>query len=133
MVTGDPAQLRQLVLNLGLNALEAASASSDERAVVVSTTLRAGQAEVTVHDSGPGIAAEVQPRVFEPFFSTKSEGLGLGLAIVRSIAERHQGRVWAENHTTGGAVFGAALPAARGLASTEADASITETSDRAAR
>jgi len=88
---------------------------------------------VTVHDSGPGIAAEVQPRVFEPFFSTKSEGLGLGLAIVRSIAERHQGRVWAENHTTGGAVFGAALPAARGLASTEADASITETSDRAAR
>ena len=133
MVTGDPAQLRQMVLNLGLNALEAASASSDERAVVVSTTLRAGQAEVTVHDSGPGIAAEVQPRVFEPFFSTKSEGLGLGLAIVRSIAERHQGRVWAENHTTGGAVFGAALPAARGLASTEADASITETSDRAAR
>ena len=128
MVTGDPAQLRQLVLNLGLNALEAAASSSDERAVVVSTTLRAGQAEVTVHDSGPGIAADVQPRVFEPFFSTKSEGLGLGLAIVRSIAERHQGRVWAENHATGGAVFGAALPAARGMASMESDAAVSLTS-----
>jgi signal transduction histidine kinase len=132
MVTGDPAQLRQLVINLGLNALEAASTSNDDRAVVVSTTLRAGHAEVTVHDSGPGIAADVQPRVFEPFFSTKSEGLGLGLSIVRSIAERHHGRVWAENHTTGGAVFGAALPAARGLVPAEADAPITETSDRAA-
>jgi C4-dicarboxylate-specific signal transduction histidine kinase len=129
LVTGDPAQLRQMVLNLGLNALEAASGSSDERAVVVSTTLRAGQAEVTVHDSGPGISADVQPRVFEPFFSTKSEGLGLGLAIVRSIAERHQGRVWAENHTTGGAVFGAALPAARGLVSLENDAAVSSTSD----
>jgi len=112
MVVGDPVQLEQLVLNLALNGLEAASASKNGRFVVVSTASRGGRAEVAVHDSGPGIAADVQPRLFESFYSTKPEGLGLGLVIVRSIVERHGGRVDAENHSMGGAVFRVVLPAA---------------------
>jgi C4-dicarboxylate-specific signal transduction histidine kinase/ABC-type uncharacterized transport system substrate-binding protein len=132
MVTGDPAQLRQLVLNLGLNALEAASMAREQRSVAIRTTVHADHAELTVHDSGPGISADVQLRVFDPFFSTKADGLGLGLAIVRSIAERHQGRVWAENHPAGGALFGAALPTASDV-TPPADATITARSDRAVR
>jgi signal transduction histidine kinase len=132
MVTGDPAQLRQLVLNLGLNALEAASMAREQRSVAIRTTVHADHAELTVHDSGPGISADVQLRVFDPFFSTKADGLGLGLAIVRSIAERHRGRVWAENHPAGGALFGAALPTASDV-TPPADATITARSDRAVR
>jgi len=131
VVIGDPAQLRQLVLNLGLNALEA-SASTERRTVVLRTSVRAEHAEVTVHDSGPGLSADAQSRVFEAFYSTKADGLGLGLTIVRSVAERHHGRVWAENHPMGGAVFGVALPMARS-ATSSIESAITATSDQVAR
>ena len=110
MVTGDPVQLQQVVLNLTLNALEASSAVKNNRLVVVSTAIRADVAEVAVHDSGPGLPANVEAHLFEPFFSTKKGGLGLGLVIVRSIIERHSGRVRAENDPLGGAVFRAMLP-----------------------
>jgi signal transduction histidine kinase len=66
--------------------------------------------EIFVRDSGPGLPPEAEQRVFEPFFSTKSSGLGMGLAIVRSIVERHRGRVSAENGDAGGAVFRVELP-----------------------
>jgi signal transduction histidine kinase len=111
MVTGDPVQLQQIVLNLTLNALEAASASKNDRVVVVSTATRDDHVEVTVRDTGPGMPASVQAHLFEPFFSTKNGGLGLGLVIVRSIVERHSGRVRAENDSSGGAVFRVTLPA----------------------
>jgi signal transduction histidine kinase len=120
------------VLNLGLNALDASATSSGERAVVVRTEADGDHAEVTVQDSGPGIPADVQARVFEPFFSTKADGLGFGLAVVRSIAERHHGRAWARNHTMGGAVFGVVLPLTRAAAPAN-DATITPRSDQVAR
>ena len=66
--------------------------------------------EIFVRDTGPGLSPEARLRAFEPFFSTKTQGLGMGLAIVRSIVERHGGRVEAENEGAGGAVFRVQLP-----------------------
>jgi len=66
-----------------------------------------------VRDTGPGLSPELQQRIFEPFYSAKSHGLGMGLAIVRSIVERHGGQVRAENHDGRGAVFRVQLPVRR--------------------
>ncbi|HVE33638.1 MAG TPA: ATP-binding protein [Gemmatimonadaceae bacterium] len=114
LVTGDGVQLQQVVLNLALNGLEAAGASPSERSVVVATECGGDHVDLLVRDSGPGIPSGVQPHLFESFFSTKTEGLGLGLVIVRSIVERHNGRVLVENAPTGGAVFRVRFPAAAG-------------------
>lgn len=112
-VTGDPVQLQQVVLNLTLNALDAASSSKRQRRVTVSTTAAHDLAEIAVRDDGPGLTSDVEHRLFEPFFTTKTQGLGMGLAIVRSIVERHHGRVRAENAGPGGAVFRVQLPVAK--------------------
>jgi C4-dicarboxylate-specific signal transduction histidine kinase len=111
-VIGHRIQLQQAVLNLAINGLEAASTSKTERFVVVETESCVDEDEVavSVRDSGPGIPDDVEPHLFESFFSTKAGGLGLGLVIVRSIAERHHGCVRAENHASGGAVFRMQLP-----------------------
>ena len=109
-VRGDPIQLQQAVLNLALNALDAASMSETERFVVVATEACLGHIEVSIRDSGAGMPDDVHAHLFESFFSTKAGGLGLGLVIVRSIVERHHGRVCAENHASGGAVFRVRLP-----------------------
>ena len=112
MVRGDPVQLQQVVLNLVLNGLDAASLSTSDRFVIVQTESRADYVEVVVRDSGPGLTPTVRPHLFEPFFSTKEAGLGLGLVIVRSIVTRHSGQVRAENHPAGGAAFAIRLPRA---------------------
>ena len=112
LVTGDAVQLQQVVLNLVLNGLDAAATSPTDRFVIVTTETSANHVELQVHDSGPGLSANLQPHLFESFFSTKKAGLGLGLVIVRSIVERHSGQVRAENHELGGAVFYARLPRA---------------------
>ncbi len=70
------------------------------------------QLHLVVRDHGPGVPAEMMPRLFEPFITTKPGGLGLGLAISRGIAERFHGELTAENHPDGGAVFRLLLPAA---------------------
>jgi signal transduction histidine kinase/ABC-type uncharacterized transport system substrate-binding protein len=111
MVAGDPIQLQQVVVNLVLNGVESASLSTTERTVVVQTESQADNVELLVRDTGAGIPPDVHPHLFESFFSTKRGGLGLGLVIVRSIVERHRGRVHAENHPSGGAVFCVRLPA----------------------
>ncbi|HZI40333.1 MAG TPA: sensor histidine kinase [Gemmatimonadaceae bacterium] len=111
-VTGDPVQLRQVVLNLVLNGLEAVSRSEVRRTVAVHTESFTDSVEVRVHDSGPGIVSVIEPHLFESFFSTKEGGLGLGLVIVRSIVERHGGRIRVENHPLGGAVSRVQLPPA---------------------
>ena len=112
LVTGDPVQLEQVVLNLALNGLEATSTilPPSERCVVIRTEPGPDYAEVLVRDSGTGIPIDVQPHLFESFFSTKTEGLGLGLVIVRSIVERHNGRILVENQPLGGALFRVRLP-----------------------
>lgn len=110
-IVGDSVLLQQVVLNLALNALEASAASDGERAVWITTRRHGDIVELTVRDSGRGLAPEVAPHLFQPFFSTKAQGLGMGLAIVRSIVERHRGSIRAENVAQGGAVFAVTLPA----------------------
>lgn len=109
-VPGDPVQLQQVVLNLLLNALDAAATSLEHRAVMVRTTIGDGFVELSVSDTGPGLSADMQQHLFEPFYSTKPHGLGMGLVIVRSIVERHHGRVQAKNRVSGGAMFLVDLP-----------------------
>jgi signal transduction histidine kinase len=117
-VIGDAVQLQQVVLNLALNAMDAVQASPRTREVVLGTSAgRGGEVEIFVRDTGPGLSPEARLHAFEPFFSTKTQGLGMGLAIVRSIVERHHGRVNAENEDTGGAVFRVGLPIAAAISS----------------
>jgi PAS domain S-box-containing protein len=114
-VLGDRVQLCQVVLNLLMNGLEAVAelAASDRRELVRTVELDNGFVELMVEDSGKGIAEGDLARVFEPFFSTKPEGLGMGLSISRSIVQAHGGRIWTENNVGGGAVFHCVLPAAQ--------------------
>ncbi len=111
-VRGDRVQLQQVVLNLVQNALHAARSSGRPTAkrVLVHTRLELDGIRIGVVDAGPGLAADVIDRVFEPFFSTKREGLGLGLSISRSIVELHGGRISARNLPGGGAEFSVLLP-----------------------
>jgi signal transduction histidine kinase len=113
-VKGDPVQLQQVVLNLIINALDAISdADTGKREVSVSTVHAGNQAEVRVADTGPGIDASDLANVFNPFFSTKPQGMGMGLAIARTIIEAHHGTIVAANQSAGGALFTIRLPTAR--------------------
>ncbi len=112
-VEGQRVQLGQIVVNLVVNACEALAGAPGERRVVVSTAERDGRVELAVADNGPGPAAEVKDRLFEPFVTTKADGLGVGLAICRSIAERHGGRLMAQRPPEGGLRLVLTLPPAR--------------------
>jgi signal transduction histidine kinase len=110
-IKGDPVQLQQVFLNLIINAMDAIEdAEAKEREVSVSTALSGTDAEVRIADSGPGIAAGDLKNVFNPFFSTKPQGMGMGLAIARTIIEAHRGKISAENRPSGGALFTIKLP-----------------------
>jgi two-component system, LuxR family, sensor kinase FixL len=115
-VRGDRVQLQQVLLNLLLNALDAMQASPPDGGQVSVRVRPTGGAlvEVAVSDTGPGIPADALPHVFEPFFTTKPNGLGMGLAISRSIVQAHGGRLWAGNNEAGGATFFFTLPVAEG-------------------
>jgi two-component system sensor kinase FixL len=103
--------LQQVLLNLVLNGMEAMSGAPGERRLTVRTGVNEnGSAEIAVSDAGPGIPPERLPRLFEPFFSTKKEGMGLGLSIARSLVQAHGGQLWAENNPGGGATFRFTLP-----------------------
>lgn len=115
LVSAESIQLQQVVLNLAHNGMEAMSACrSDRRHITIQTSLvQGGAVEVAVRDTGPGLPAENQERIFDPFFTTKPSGLGMGLAISRSIVEAHGGRLWAASNEGGGAVFRFTLPRAK--------------------
>ena len=110
----DRTQIQQVLINLMRNAVEA-MAASDRRELEVKTRLLDDETiEIAVADSGPGLSPEVAGRLFEPFISTKRDGMGLGLSICRSIVEAHGGRLWANPGPDGGTIFCftlAALPA----------------------
>ncbi|WP_433933502.1 response regulator [Sorangium cellulosum] len=112
-VRGDGVQLQQVLLNLLVNALDAVSRRPPEARLVVVRTrpADAGHVELSVADSGEGIPQADLERIFEPFFTSKTHGLGVGLAISRSIVEAHGGRLWAECGPGEGATFRCALPA----------------------
>ena len=113
-VKGDSIQLQQVILNLIINATDAICESAvKEREISVTTALSGAWAEIRIGDSGPGVATEDVKNIFDPFFSTKPQGMGMGLAIVRTIVEAHRGKIMAENKPSGGALFTIRLPIAR--------------------
>jgi PAS domain S-box-containing protein len=113
-VCGDRVQLQQVVLNLILNAVEAmGSVEERQRMLSVVTEQKAADVLIAVHDSGPGIDPEHLQRVFEPFYTTKESGIGMGLSICRSIIDAHGGRLWADADQPRGTVFQFTLPAAQ--------------------
>ena len=105
-------QLQQVILNLIDNAIEAMNAVSDDSRVLhLKTEPKDGEnVRITVQDSGPEIDAENTERIFDRFFSTKSQGMGMGLSICRSIVEAHGGRLWVETGSHRGSVFLISLP-----------------------
>jgi PAS domain S-box-containing protein len=111
-IQSDRVQLQQVILNLLINAMEAMSARSEgPRDLLISTAKTDSEGVlVSVRDSGPGLAPESVERLFEPFYTTKPGGLGMGLSICRSIIESHHGRLWATANTPHGAVFQFNLP-----------------------
>jgi two-component system sensor kinase FixL len=117
-VTADAVQIEQVLLNLARNAVEAIgepAANPDRR-----LTIRAGReaqdrVRVSVEDTGPGLTARQLQRLFTPFYTTKPDGMGLGLSISRSIVEAHGGKLWAEADSRKGAVFSMSLPTADGV------------------
>jgi signal transduction histidine kinase len=107
-VDGDPVQLRQVFVNLLENAIYAASPQGN---VAVRARAANDVVEVHVEDSGPGVDPATQRRLFEPLITTKEKGIGLGLALVKKIAERHGGSVSYSDRAGGGARFTVRLPA----------------------
>jgi PAS domain S-box-containing protein len=109
-VAGDRIQLQQVLLNLLLNASDAmAENAPGKRRLEIRTALADDRVRASIRDEGGGLPAEVD-RLFQPFYTTKSHGLGMGLAICRTIVGLHQGRLWAEPHPERGAVFIFELP-----------------------
>ncbi|NKJ50110.1 hypothetical protein CIC12_25955 [Burkholderia sp. SG-MS1] len=117
MVLGDRVQLQQVVLNLLLNAFDAVK-ECDPKDRLIKTTVREESGtgvRITVKDRGQGLTADKMSKMFRPFFTTKPQGLGLGLSISRTIVTAHGGRLWAQNNEGKGASFHIALPRAADL------------------
>jgi signal transduction histidine kinase len=106
-IAADKTQIQQVILNLIQNGIEAAETMPGHRRVEIGTSGMAagGMQLIEVRDTGPGIPPELAARIFEPFYTSKREGLGLGLSICRSIVESFGGRITVESPPAGGAVF----------------------------
>jgi signal transduction histidine kinase len=119
VVTGDRVQLQQVILNLLKNASDAMSAVNDRpRQLQIRTERCTGdQVRLTVQDAGIGLDPQAMDRLFQAFYTTKNDGMGIGLSISRSIIERHHGRLWAEPNDGPGATFSFSIPSRNGGAS----------------
>jgi two-component system, LuxR family, sensor kinase FixL len=106
LVLADKVQIQQVILNLIRNAIDAMM-TSPTRALKITTEAadRDGLARVSVADTGPGLSPEIAERLFQPFMTTKAQGMGVGLSISRTIVEAHGGRIWVETNANGGATF----------------------------
>ena len=110
-VSADSVQLTEVLLNLVMNAVEAMSTTAEKlRVLAIASRLEAEGVTITVEDSGAGIDAKSAEQIFEAFFTTKSTGMGMGLAICRSIIAAHDGRLWASPGNSCGAIFHIVLP-----------------------
>lgn len=114
-VWGDGVQLQQVILNLIVNAIEAMSAPGNRpRQLVIGASEAQDGVCIEVRDSGPGIAPEIADKLFEPFHTSKAQGIGMGLSISRSIIEAHGGQLWTAPNLPHGAVFRFSLPIGKG-------------------
>jgi signal transduction histidine kinase len=114
-VYGDQIQLQQVLLNLINNAVDSMAAKEGPRVLCVKSDLRHdGDVEVSVEDTGTGISPQDIDRVFNPLFTTKADGMGMGLSICRSIVEAHAGQLWAAPNAPAGSVFRFSLPSDTG-------------------
>ncbi len=114
LVSGDAVQLQQVALNLLLNAMEAMAECAENRRTITvrSENTELGAVQLSVQDAGPGFPQDTQHLIFQPFYSTKLSGMGMGLAISKSIIEAHGGLIWAVNNSLAGATIHFSLPGA---------------------
>jgi two-component system sensor kinase FixL len=120
LVLADRVQIQQVLVNLFRNALEAMAASSHRELIASNVRAADDMIEIAVSDTGPGFADDAVANLFQPFFTTKETGMGVGLSISRTIIETHGGRMWAETNKSGGATFRFTLPAAHAKDLTDA-------------
>jgi two-component system sensor kinase FixL len=108
-VAVDRVQIQQVLLNLIRNAMEAMEDVS-VRQLTVAASAQACDVLVTIRDTGTGVIPEIEAKLFQPFVTTKPEGMGIGLSVCRTIIEGHNGRLWMEQNPGGGSVFHFTLP-----------------------
>ena len=111
LVLADRVQIQQVLVNLFRNALEAMRGLGRQELIASNTRAADDMIEIAISDTGHGFGGDVQPNLFQPFFTTKEHGMGVGLSISRTIIETHGGRMWAETNEAGGATFRFTLPA----------------------
>jgi signal transduction histidine kinase len=111
-VTGDRVQLQQVIMNLLRNAIDAMKGVDERRRHVMIRTERDGNDRIRllVEDSGSGLEPGAEDRIFDPFYTTKKSGMGVGLSVCRSIIESHHGRLWAERNAGPGTTFAFSIP-----------------------
>ena len=105
LILADKVQIQQVLLNLFRNAIEAVTQSERRELLVSTKPSGSGMVEVSVADTGPGISPDVASQLFQPFVTTKPQGMGVGLSISRTIIEAHGGQIWTEPNPGGGAIF----------------------------
>lgn len=113
-ILADRVQIQQVLLNLIRNAVDAMPGSVERRLTIASRPAPEDMVEISVADTGPGLAPEVLEKLFQPFVTTKAQGMGVGLSICRTIVEAHGGRIWTEPNSPSGAIFRFTLPVVRG-------------------